>query len=183
MINYQMGTKVAGELLSTVRSIVGQEFSDMDIMRALHMAKHDPTAAINIIFDTPNFKTPEKPSIAARPTQSPTENENLSVTVARAASNNAEEMVSEGPKQNGNVNGSGGVGSEWWFVGLADVAGMSTCKGRKLKYGDEVTFSFPRKSTLSSPLQGKGVFGRGRPAAAACSEIVRFSTKSAGEVV
>ncbi|XAR60084.1 hypothetical protein NMG60_11033326 [Bertholletia excelsa] len=47
-----MGNKVTDELVATVRSIVGGDYSDMDIIRALHMANNDATAAINIIFDT-----------------------------------------------------------------------------------------------------------------------------------
>ncbi|KAL3324815.1 hypothetical protein AABB24_038758 [Solanum stoloniferum] len=50
------GIKVTEELVSMVRSIVGDEYTEMDIIRSLHMAKNDPTAAINIIFDTLSFK-------------------------------------------------------------------------------------------------------------------------------
>ncbi|KAL6575778.1 hypothetical protein OROHE_000759 [Orobanche hederae] len=61
-INVVMGNKATEEIISTVRSIVGDEFSDMDIIRALHMANNDPTAAINIIFDTPrSFRKPGFP--------------------------------------------------------------------------------------------------------------------------
>ncbi|KAL6577426.1 hypothetical protein OROMI_011702 [Orobanche minor] len=57
-----MGNKATEEIISTVRSIVGDEFSDMDIIRAFHMANNDPTAAINIIFDTPrSFRKPGFP--------------------------------------------------------------------------------------------------------------------------
>ncbi|KAF3622072.1 hypothetical protein FXO38_31501, partial [Capsicum annuum] len=48
--------KITDELVSMVRTIVGDEYREMDIIRSLHMAKNDPTAAINIIFDTPSFK-------------------------------------------------------------------------------------------------------------------------------
>ncbi|PHU03751.1 hypothetical protein BC332_29002 [Capsicum chinense] len=58
---------------------------------------------------------------------------------------------------------------------------MSTCKGRILKPGDEVEFTFPVEKMLSSPSTGKFGGGRGRQAAA-CSEIVRFSTKACGEI-
>lgn len=79
---------------------------------------------------------------------------------------------------------SDSIGSDWWHVGTSEVAGLSTCKGRRVKAGDEVIFTFPFKSKASSspsPSPGKG-FGRGRQAAVACSEIVRFSTKDGGEV-
>lgn len=161
------------ELLSTVRSIVGAEFSDMDIIRALHLANHDPTAAINIIFDTPNFKTPEKKSTPTRPklliskeNVTPPLSENC--TVGNAVVEDSSENVIRTE------------GSEWWFVGRGDVAGMSTCKGRKVRRGDEVVFAFPTKSS-NSKLPSKN-FGRARQAVVACSEIVRFSTKSSGEV-
>lgn len=165
-----MGTKVTDEVLSTVRSVVGPDFSNMDIIRALHMANHDPTAAINIIFDTPNFKTPEiKPSAARRKLIISKENE------IRASSENGTlaEPIAEGYSE----------GSEWWFVGWGDVPAMSTSKGRKLRRGDEVTFTFPLKSfnSLSSKLPSKS-FGRARQAEVPCSEIVRFSTKDAGEI-
>ncbi|GAY63426.1 hypothetical protein CUMW_225490 [Citrus unshiu] len=165
-----MGTKVTDEVLSTVRSVVGPEFSNMDIIRALHMANHDPAAAINIIFDTPNFKTPEiKPSAARRKLIISKENE------IRASSENGTlaEAIAEGYSE----------GSEWWFVGWGDVPAMSTSKGRKLRRGDEVTFTFPLKSfnSLSSKFPSKS-FVRARQAVVPCSEIVRFSTKDAGEI-
>ncbi|KDO45613.1 hypothetical protein CISIN_1g003540mg [Citrus sinensis] len=165
-----MGTKVTDEVLSTVRSVVGPEFSNMDIIRALHMANHDPAAAINIIFDTPNFKTPEiKPLAARRKLIISKENE------IRASSENGTlaEAIAEGYSE----------GSEWWFVGWGDVPAMSTSKGRKLRRGDEVTFTFPLKSfnSLSSKFPSKS-FVRARQAVVPCSEIVRFSTKDAGEI-
>ncbi|XP_044482430.1 DNA repair protein RAD5A isoform X2 [Mangifera indica] len=178
-----MATKVSDELLSTVRAIVGSEYSDMDIIRALHMANLNPTGAINIIFDTPNFKTPE-----------------IKVTPANPKVIVGKEQESRPLSENGNarfvcgVNGAGdGVidlsmdeerkestrkGSEWLFVGWSYVSGMSTCKGRKLKCGDEVEFSFPLRN---SSLPNKS-FGRARQSMVACSEIVRFSTKSGGEI-
>ncbi|GMY07825.1 putative swi/snf-related matrix-associated actin-dependent regulator [Fagus crenata] len=33
------------------------------------------------------------------------------------------------------------LGSEWWFVGCSEVSGLSTCKGRRVKPGDEVVFT------------------------------------------
>lgn len=65
-------------------------------------------------------------------------------------------------------------------MGSGEVAGLSTCKGRTVKCGDAVSFKFPTKTLSASPSPaGKG-FGR---AAATCSEIVRFSTEQAGEVM
>ncbi|KAH9324867.1 hypothetical protein KI387_005045 [Taxus chinensis] len=66
---------------------------------------------------------------------------------------------------------------DWWFVGSTEVTGFSTCRGRKLKKGDVVTFSFPDSFSRNQSRH----WGRGR-AAGACSEIVRFSTKQSGEI-
>ncbi|KMT18659.1 hypothetical protein BVRB_2g027880 [Beta vulgaris subsp. vulgaris] len=41
--------------MGKIRSVVGQNYAEMDIIRALHMANNDATGAINIIFDTPKF--------------------------------------------------------------------------------------------------------------------------------
>ncbi|KAH7561169.1 hypothetical protein JRO89_XS10G0183700 [Xanthoceras sorbifolium] len=173
-----MGTKVTDELLSTVRSIVGSEFSDMDIIRALHLANHDPTAAINIIFDTPNFKTLETRLVATRPKQVV----DKETVIEDGNVNSGDVTVVEVLSENGNGNENGGTGGgEWWFVGWGDVAGMSTSKGRKLRRGDAVTFTFPKSCAMSSRFPSKG-FGRARQAVVACSEIVRFSTKSGGEI-
>lgn len=73
-------------------------------------------------------------------------------------------------------------GSEWWFVGCGEVSGLSTCKGRRLKIGEAVDFTFPSERKLSSQSLAKFGSGRGRQAAP-CSEIVRFSTKACGEVL
>ncbi|XP_057990817.1 DNA repair protein RAD5A isoform X2 [Hevea brasiliensis] len=195
-----MGNKVTDELLSTVRSIVGCDFSDMDIIRALHLAKYDPTAAVNIIFDTPNFNSKFKPQISktpnpstkSKPKHAPDKpklvdkengNRNLGDNLAVSCSGSTEgEGEGEGDVNGENLTLSDSAGSEWWYVGSGDVAGLSTCKGRKVKAGDEVLFTFPTKSNnSSSPSPGK-VFGKGRQAAASCSEIVRFSTRDGGEV-
>ncbi|XP_020536255.1 DNA repair protein RAD5A isoform X2 [Jatropha curcas] len=186
-----MGKNVTEDLLSTVRSIVGCDFSDMDIIRALHMAKHDPTAAINIIFDTPSFNSkfklqtqktpnstkykqaPDKPKLVDKENGNRNSGENLDVTYRGTSEGN-------GSLENPGLSDS--VGCEWWYVGNSYVAGLSTCKGRKLRAGDEVIFTFPLKNnSSSSPYPGK-VFGKGRQAAAACSGIVRFSTRDSEEV-
>ncbi|XP_031283471.1 DNA repair protein RAD5A isoform X2 [Pistacia vera] len=179
-----MATKVSEELLSSIRTIVGSEYSDMDIMRALHMANYNPTAAINIIFDTPNFKTPEIKPITAKPKVIPrkqqesrplSENGDVSVVCgANGAGDGVVTDLSEDEKRKVST----WKGSEWLFLGWSYVSGMSTCKGRKLKCGDEVEFSFPLKN-LSLPSKS---FGRARQSMVACSEIVRFSTKSGGEI-
>ena len=160
-----MGNKITDELLSTVRSIVDSGYSDMDIIRALHMANNDVTAAINIIFDTPSLKSkppPDFPTIPKIPTPE-------AANSKPSAATSGDEVAVDDVARSG----------EWWLVGCGEVAGLSTSRGRRIKPGDEVDFTFPVKV---APSPGK-VFGRGRPAAAACSEIVRFSTKESGEVV
>lgn len=196
-----MGNKVTDELLSTVRSIVGSEYSDMDIIRALHLAKNDATAAINIIFDTPNFKSKELPAIPKTPrvsrtvasnsskrngfeNQNSNSNSNSTVREANATDCSVSDSGEGFVEEEEDVSRENSLGDEWWFVGCSEVSGLSTSKGRRVKPGDEVVFKFPLKSTSSrSPSPGK-VFGKGRQhAAAACSEIVRFSTKETGEVM
>ncbi|KAK6235115.1 hypothetical protein SCA6_010452 [Theobroma cacao] len=182
------GSKVTEDLISTVRSIVGLEHSEMDIIRALHLAKNDATAAINIIFDSPtNLKPREKQPEPETPNSS---SHTTSVSVNPKKS--GKDYKNSSFSSNGNVTCGASivedeedatVENDWWLVGSSEVPGLSTSKGRKVKAGDEVCFTFPLKSSSSSPAGpvGKG-FGRGRPAAAACSEIVRFSTKNSGEI-
>ncbi|XP_055833351.1 DNA repair protein RAD5A isoform X3 [Solanum dulcamara] len=215
------GNKVTEELVSMVRSIVGDEYTEMDIIRSLHMAKNDPTAAINIIFDTPSFK-----KIEIRNTHFNSEAENVrsnSGKIKESVISTVSSIVGLDTESEfgdnglvgkragcdmGSEYGSNGLvgkragcdmgrecgsnelvgkragcdmGSEWWYVGCGEVAGMSTCKGRILKPGDEVDFTFPVEKKLSSPSRGKFGSGRGRQAAA-CSEIVRFSTMACGEI-
>lgn len=189
-----MGNKVADELVSTVRSIVGSDYSDMDVIRSLHMANNDPTAAINILFDTPSFKS----KAALPPQKNPELSSRNSITEARPVLANSKENSGGSGNSSSENEGNAGdcrnktgnglvedaessVGDKWWLVGRGEVAGMSTCKGMRVKPGDEVSFTFPAKMASSSPSPGK-VFGRGRHAAAACSEIVRFSTRNLGEV-
>ncbi|MCO5591366.1 hypothetical protein L7F22_045349 [Adiantum nelumboides] len=69
---------------------------------------------------------------------------------------------------------------EWWFLGEVDVVGFSTCKHVKLKEGEPVSFTFPRP--LNQAVKpGIRALGRGR-AGSSSSEIVRFSTREAGEI-
>lgn len=196
-----MGSKINDELVSTVRSIVGPDFSYMDVIRALHLAKNDATAAINIIYDTPSFGTRDKPRIQ----------ENSDVVNARCVSSSESNPIATTSKrvrkEGANVPSpedetctrspcnvvdkdavvetsspcSNSIGSEWWLVGCAEVAGLSTSKGRKVKPGDGVVFNFPSRNGCKTPSPAK-VFGKGRHMAN-CSEIVRFSTKDSGEVI
>ncbi|XVF46843.1 hypothetical protein PTKIN_Ptkin03bG0060200 [Pterospermum kingtungense] len=180
------GNKVTEELISTVRSIVGSDHSEMDIIRALHLAKNDPTAAINIIFDSPpNFKPRKK-----QPEPDTRISSSASAPVSVKPKKTGKENKNSSFSSNGNVACSPmedeenvRLENDWWLVGSCEVSGLSTSKGRKLKTGEEVDLTFPLKSSGSSPSGpvGKG-FGRGRPVAAACSEIVRFSTKNSGEI-
>ncbi|CAN6806439.1 unnamed protein product [Brassica oleracea] len=179
-----MGTKVSADLLSSVRSVVGSDYSDMDIIRALHMANLDPTAAINIIFDTPSFSKPNDIAAAAAAAANPTPRavnggrrveDGLKVCPFSEGANHhrVEEEVDE------SVSGD----ECWWFVGCSELSGLSTCKGRRLKAGDELLFTFPSSKALKSETTTPGKrFGRGRPSARNVSDIVRFSTKDSGEI-
>ncbi|MED6180629.1 DNA repair protein rad5a [Stylosanthes scabra] len=173
-----MGSKVTvtDQHLSTVRSIVGSEFTDMDIIRALHMAKNDVTAAINIIFDThtptivkpkptPPTKNPEPLLNSFSPMDTATR------TVAARTKNNSAAV------RGGDDSSCSKASDDWCFAGSGEMSGMSTCKGRTINSGDAVVFKFPAKSVSAGPSPGK-VFGKGR----SCSEIVRFSTDQAGEI-
>ncbi|KAI9080161.1 hypothetical protein K1719_037839 [Acacia pycnantha] len=195
--------KTAGQQLSIVRSIVGAEYTDMDIVRALHLANNDVTAAINIIFDTPKLKLKERASVGtqrnsqvshrssssdggtrgdvvmanSKPTAAEDKNRSLGseANVADSVSNSRDCFAED-------VGGhSSSTASDWWFVGCGEMAGLSTSKGRSMNPGDQVLFNFPLKSGATTPSPGKG-FGRGRQAAATCSEIVRFYTKETGEI-
>ncbi|XP_061345365.1 DNA repair protein RAD5A [Gastrolobium bilobum] len=170
-----MGSKVTvtDHHLSTVRSIVGSEFTDMDIIRALHMANNDVTAAINIIFDsthTTKFK-PTRTTTDTPHQDSPLKS-NPNTVIA-----NSDHNCGGGENSDNCPVGS----DDWWFVGCGELTGLSTCKGRSIKSGEQVFFKFPIKRVSASPSPGKG-FGRGRQGAATCSEIVRFSTQQAGEI-
>jgi len=138
----------------------------MEIIRALHMAKNDVNAAINIIFDTrtaPRFNPtrPNNQSSVSPPKPSP------SIPISTKPSFNEQ--------RTNNNNDNNSDSDDWWFVSCGEVTGLSTCKGRTINSGETVLFKFPIKK-LSSPSPGRG-FGR-----AACTEIIRFSTEQAGEV-
>ncbi|KAI3679441.1 hypothetical protein L2E82_51352 [Cichorium intybus] len=185
-----MANKITDELITTVRSIIGQDYSKMDVVRALHMANNDATAAINIIFDTPSFKRSEPPKTPKVPsrnetlkTQHPVSNSktnsvNSSADDEPCTSRSVAREVNNGNEVVNNLTGS----SKWWFVGCCEVAGLSTCKGSKIKAGDQLNFTFPPEKSFSGPSPGKfGSGGRGRQPTA-CSEIVRFSTLASGEI-
>ncbi|XP_023768797.2 DNA repair protein RAD5A [Lactuca sativa] len=190
-----MANKITDELITTVQSIVGQDYSKMDVLRALHMANNDATAAINIIFDTPSFKRseppkPKTPMVSSRnatvKTQTPVTNSKTNSVISRSVDDEPctsrsvapEREVVKGNEIVNNLTGS----SKWWFVGCCEVAGLSTCKGSKIKPGDQLNFTFPPEKSLSGPSPAKfGSGGRGRQPSA-CSEIVRFSTSASGEI-
>lgn len=221
-----MGNKVSDELVPMIRSIVGQDYSDMDIIRALHMSNNDCTAAINIILDTPKLKKPEITAVKAKAIDQTCgvhlkEDGNTvvkdGVLVSNVGSKGVDRLreleyttrklkaldqtgsvhfkedgdsVRKGSALVSNVgskdveglskcSSSSSSSDEWWFVGCSDVAGLSTCKGRSLKCGEEVNFTFApeRKGT---PRKFGGGRGRGGNAS---SEIVRFCSKACGEVI
>ena len=60
---------------------------------------------------------------------------------------------------------------DWWLVVCTKIIGFSACKGRILKQGDAVTFSFPIPRSVVNKCWG------GARVVIACIEIVRYSTK------
>ncbi|KAJ0976783.1 hypothetical protein J5N97_012257 [Dioscorea zingiberensis] len=166
-----MGNKATDEQVSVVRSVVGQDFSDMDIIRALHLANNDAAAAINIMFDTPQFRVSSTP---------PKKNPNLLAThkeIQRPASTGKDIAAS---RLNPPESSEPAIDGDWWLVGTSKLSGLSTCKGRGIKAGDKVNFSFP-SGNMPSSLSPAKFPGRGR-SMASCSEIVRFSTQESGEI-
>ncbi|KAK9168442.1 hypothetical protein Syun_000582 [Stephania yunnanensis] len=180
-----MGSKVTDELIAIVRSVIGDDgYSNMDVIRALYMANNDVAAAINIIFDTPDFgkKTRNSESNGLSSSYDGRAGGAIRERSKSADSNGEENLSPNDADADADADASeilGSVDGEWWLVGSAELAGMSTCKRKKLKAGERVILSFP--SEVSNSPSTTKFPGRGRPAAA-CSEIVRFSTKDAGEI-
>lgn len=166
------------EQVAAVRAVLGEETPEMDIIRALHMAGDDPTKTINILLDLHhNLPPPPSPSPSPPPVQ-PTKPPSKSIPPPKtpAQPKPAAAAGKPGPKSNPAPTGGG---EHWWLVGSAEMAGLSTCKGRRIAAGEPVTFSFPNSATAAA-------LGKGRPgrfALASCtSEIMRFSTPTHGEV-
>lgn len=79
-----MAKQVSKQSITEMRAIVGVDPSDMDLIRALHLAGNDVAAAVNIYFDTPksNFPLKSKPFSrrpAAPPPPPPSPRVNLQV--------------------------------------------------------------------------------------------------------
>ncbi|CAN6272882.1 unnamed protein product [Urochloa humidicola] len=158
-----------------VRAVLGDGMPEMDIIRALHMAGDDPTKAINILLDfdhkpppPPLPPTPSPPP--GKPARTFAESTPPSKVPARPKPTAEKPKAAPAPATS---NGAG-AGEHWWLVGSAEMAGLSTCKGRRIAPGDAVTFSFPN-TAAAAPAAGKSRPGRS-------SEIMRFSTPSHGEV-
>uniref|UniRef100_A0A0D9VGJ6 RING-type domain-containing protein n=1 Tax=Leersia perrieri TaxID=77586 RepID=A0A0D9VGJ6_9ORYZ len=175
------------EQVATVRAVLGDGTPEMDIIRALHMAGDDPTRAINILLDFPHGPPPPPPPSpspspsppAGKPTKSPTESTPPTKTPAQSKSAVAAEKPRPSVAPKPELTNCGG-GEHWWLVGSVEMAGLSTCKGRRLAAGDAVTFSFPN-SPVAAAAGGKSRPGRASLVSSS-SEIMRFSTPSHGEV-
>lgn len=194
-----MGNKANEEQIAVVRSVVGEDFSEMDVIRALHMANNDAAAAINIIFDTPHLRLTTaavlaSPTAAARKKSLKSSSPPVRQTASGTATSIAKEVARSADiaRKFSNVGAEGDLepassrlsdrrDTDWWFVGSSDIVGLSTCKDRRLKVGDKVAFTFPSGNNSSVfPCTARFPV-RGRPIAP-CSEIVRFSTEDHGEV-
>ncbi|KAG6384234.1 hypothetical protein SASPL_155963 [Salvia splendens] len=112
----------------------------MDMIRALHLAKNDPTDTINIIFDKPrSFKKPEFPN---KPNSSL--NAEPPVTIRHSVSR------LEDPDSAASSS-----------VNLKSLSGNNqfSGNGRTMKPGDEVNFTFPAQKKLTASQQGRLVVG------------------------
>ncbi|KAM3239995.1 hypothetical protein ACQJBY_053591 [Aegilops geniculata] len=172
------------EQVAAVRAVLGEDTPEMDIIRALHMAGDDPTKTINILLDLHhNLPPPPSPSPSpppqpppVQPTKPPSKSIPPPKTPAQPKPPAAAAAGKPRPKSNPAPTGGG---EHWWLVGSAEMAGLSTCKGRRIAAGEPVTFSFPNSATAAASGKGRP----GRFALASCtSEIMRFSTPTHGEV-
>ncbi|XP_006647325.3 DNA repair protein RAD5A isoform X2 [Oryza brachyantha] len=173
------------EQVATVRAVLGEGTPEMEIIRALHMAGGDPTRAINILLDSPPPPSPSPSPPAAKPAKTPTESTPPAKTPApskaaekpRSSVGRVAPATTPAPEP---ANG-GRHGEHWWLVGSVEMAGLSTCKGRRVASGDAVTFSFPNSPVAAAAAAGKSRPGR-LPLVSSSSEIMRFSTPRHGEV-
>ncbi|VAI55354.1 unnamed protein product [Triticum turgidum subsp. durum] len=171
------------EQVAAVRAVLGEETPEMDIIRALHMAGDDPTKTINILLDLHhNLPPPPSPSPSPPPQPppvQPTKPPSKSIPPPKTPAQPKPPAAATGkPRPKSKPPPTGG-GEHWWLVGSAEMAGLSTCKGRRIAAGEPVTFSFPNSATAAASGKGRP----GRFALASCtSEIMRFSTPTHGEV-
>lgn len=182
--------------MALVRSVVGDEVKEMDIIRALHMSNNDAAAAINIILDTPrplssslpppsnksfcpnsSSNSPPNPAEATAPPLKSNKKQKLN----NSSSSSSRILASSEPCSSSPSPPLPSSESDWWLIGSTELAGLSTCKGRRINPGDKITFSFPKSQTSNSPSALKFPAGRTRPVAS-CSEIVRFSHGQTGEI-
>eukprot|EP00250_Pteridium_aquilinum_P000164 c1018_g1_i1 orf=187-3477(+) len=57
--NMTSKAKVSDENIQAMRAVLGSAVPDMDLIRCLHLARNDVSLAINILFDTPGFRSME----------------------------------------------------------------------------------------------------------------------------
>ena len=182
-LSREMG-KEREEQVAMVRAVLGEGTPEMDIIRALHMAGDDPTKAINILLDfnhkaAPPLPPTPTPSLSPSPSPSPPPGKPAKSLVDSTLPSKAptRPMPTAEKSKPAAPTTNGGGGEHWWLVGSAEMAGLSTCKGRRNASGDAVTFTFPNATAAA------GKSRPGRPALASCSSaIMRFSTPSHGEV-
>ncbi|KAF8693285.1 hypothetical protein HU200_038669 [Digitaria exilis] len=170
------------EQVTMVRAVLGDGLAEMDIIRALHMAGDDPTKAINILLDFDH--KPPTPPLPPSPSPSPPPGKpakTLAGSTPPSKPPARPKPTAEKPKAAPApaANNGDSAGEHWWLVGSAVIAGLSTCKGRRIAPGDAVIFSFPNTAVAAVP--GKSRPGRSSVASYS-SEIMRFSTPNHGEV-
>nr|CAB3446745.1 unnamed protein product [Digitaria exilis] len=172
------------EQVAMVRAVLGDGLAEMDIIRALHMAGDDPTKAINILLDFDH--KPPTPPLLPSPSPSPSPPPGKPAKTLAGATPPSKpparpKPTAEKPKAAPAPAATNGdsTGEHWWLVGSAVIAGLSTCKGRRIAPGDAVIFSFPNTAAAAVPGKNRP----GRSSIASCSsEIMRFSTPNHGEV-
>uniref|UniRef100_J3LDE0 SWI/SNF-related matrix-associated actin-dependent regulator of chromatin subfamily A member 3-like 2 n=1 Tax=Oryza brachyantha TaxID=4533 RepID=J3LDE0_ORYBR len=177
------------EQVATVRAVLGEGTPEMEIIRALHMAGGDPTRAINILLDSPPPPSPSPSPPAAKPAKTPTESTPPAKTPApskaaekpRSSVGRVAPATTPAPERQRRPPPRTRHGEHWWLVGSVEMAGLSTCKGRRVASGDAVTFSFPNSPVAAAAAAGKSRPGR-LPLVSSSSEIMRFSTPRHGEV-
>lgn len=93
-----------------------------------------------------------------------------------------EEKISQTLMKSGHFEDSKPQMSNWVLLGETTIQALSTAKDVSLKWGEDVQFSFPKpKDSDSGKRRGSGKFPKNFSNSHAF-EIVRFSTKTMGEV-
>jgi hypothetical protein len=138
------------EQVAMVRAVLGEGTAEMDIIRALRMTGDDLTKVIDILLDF-DHRPPPPPSLSpsprpAKPAKTLTESTPPSKTPTQPRPTTGKPKPAPEPAPPP----TNGGGDHWWLVGNAGMAGLSTCKGRRIAPGYAVTFSFPAAAAATA---------------------------------